>query len=411
MRLSQHLLAIVRLAWSKDKKLYQFAMGQKHVMTTIEDAFRKDDREVCWFHAASLGEYNVIRPIIEQIRQQTGCRMVLTFFSPTGVEAMTSREKLPPFIDDVFYLPLDTKRNASRFLDVVKPQKAVFAVSEYWVNYLLELQCRQIPAFLVSGCIREGSVLLKWYGERFYGKALNAYSRMMVLDDDSKTRLESLGLRNVVKTGDPLFDAALRMAATDYHDETIERFCASGAPVFIAGSIHDQNDWRLVCTLANRHPDVKFIFVPHEIKGYREQMEREQLKGKDVAYADMKAGRDGDEAQILVIDFVGALSRIYRYGQFAYVGGGFTPFLHSIIEATVYGLPVAFGPNIHRKVTPKQLQRLGIGQMVTTEDELDNWFDKLKNDASALADIRQKALLYARQNSGATEKVAQMILE
>ena len=411
LRLLQALLALVRLVGNKDKKLHKFATGQKHAMRTIEDALRGEDRDnVFWFHAASLGEYNVIRPIIQRLKERRSCRVVLTFFSPTGVEALTSREKLPPCIDHVFYLPLDTRRNARRFLRVVRPQKAIFAVSEYWVNYLGELKRQGIPAFLVSGCIGDDSILLKWYGRWFYGKALRSYHAMMVLDDHSKSNLESLGLNNVVRTGDPLFDTAISVAATKYHDEKIERFCAAQHPVFIAGSIHDRNDLRLVGSLANRHRDVKFIFVPHEIRANNMELVKEHTEGKAVAYSEIADGDDLSDVQILVIDFLGALSRIYRFGHFAYVGGGFTPYLHSVIEATVYGLPVAFGPNIKRKVTPRQLQVLGIGRMVRTEDELDNWLSSLKNDGQALQTIRQKAREYTQQNSGATEKVTELIL-
>lgn len=411
MRCLQALLPLIPLLKRPGSKLCRFAKGHRYALADIEAACAEGrlSGDVYWVHAASLGEYNVVRPLIERLKQRTGCTIVMTFFSPTGVEALTGREELPSFIDAVFYLPLDTRRNVRRFLDAVKPVKAIFAVSEYWVNYLLELRSRQIPAYLISGVVSERSALLKWYGRLFYGEALEAYRAMMVLDEDSQRRLQQLGVKTAVVMSDPLFDAAVSVAATPYRDEAIEQFCA-GDKVFIAGSIHDDNDLRLVCTLANRYRNVKFVFVPHEVTRDRIRQIADGLKGAAMTYSDYRAVAVKPAIQVLVIDFVGALSRIYRYGTWAYVGGGFTPYLHSVIEATAYGIPAAFGPKIHRKPMLRQMMALGIGQSVTTGDELDDWFIPLKNDAALLDEIRQKALAFMQKNSGVAERVVNIIL-
>lgn len=411
MKCFQWLLPLLALTTRKESKLHRFAVGHRHALATIEAARKAHpDISVCWVHAASLGEYNVVRPLIERLKQRTGCVIVMTFFSPTGVEALTGRETLPPFIDAVFYLPLDTRSNVRRFLDVVRPEKAIFAVSEYWVNYLLELKRRGIPAFLISGVVSERSALLKWYGRLFYADALKAYRAMMVLDEDSQHRLQELGVENAVVVSDPLFDAAVSVAKMPYSDETIERFC-NGDRVFVAGSIHDDNDLKLVCTLANRYRNVKFIFVPHEVTRERLRQIADGLKGAAMTYSDYRTATSPSDIQVLIIDFVGALARIYRYGTWAYVGGGFTPYLHSVIEATAYGLPVAFGPKIHRKPMLRKMIALGIGQSVKTADELDDWFIPLRKNTELLANIRQKAIAFMQQNSGVAEKVVSIILE
>lgn len=411
MRCLQGALPLISAFTRRDAKLHRFATGHRQAMDEIEAACRQGlGGNVYWVHAASLGEYNVVRPLIERLKEQTGCTVVLTFFSPTGVEALTAREQLPPFVDAVFYLPLDTRRNVRRFLDALQPVKAIFAVSEYWVNYLLELRRRQIPAYLISGVVSEQSALLKWYGRMFYGEALKAYRSMMVLDEESLQRLQQVGVSSAVVVSDPLFDAAVSVAATPYADEVIAHFCAD-RPVFVAGSIHDDNDLELVSTLANRYRNVRFLFVPHEITKERIRQIADSLKGASMTYSDYRDGGMQHDIQVLIIDFIGALSRIYRYGTWAYVGGGFTSYLHSVIEATAYGLPVAYGPRIHRKPAARQLMALGIGKSVATADELDDWFIPLKNAPALLADIRQKALDFMQRNSGVAQKVVSIILE
>lgn len=411
MTLAQRLCPLIAAFTGRQKKVHRLAVAQQHVLADIEQtmATRVSKVDVCWFHAASLGEYNVIRPIIERLKATTSCTVVLTFFSPTGVEALTGEGKsLPSFVDYVFYLPIDTRRNVRRFLDAVRPKKAVFAVSEYWVNYLQALYRRQIPAYLVSAKITERSALLRWYGRLFYREALKAYRTMMVLDEPSKRRLEQVAVGKVVVMGDPLFDAAASVAQTPYHDAIVEGFC-SGRQVFVAGSIHMDADLQLVATVANRHPDMKCLFVPHEVSAAAIAQVKRAVEGRAVAYSECRSAADAQAAQVLIIDFVGALARLYRFGTWAYVGGGFTPYLHSLIEATVYGLPVSFGPCTERVSMAGRVMQAGIGCKVSTADELDSWLTELRNNNEKYETIRQQALDFARRNVGATASVVNMI--
>lgn len=387
-----------------NRKVCKLAKGQRHLLARIEKDFsNEEERHTVWIHAASLGEYGVARPIIRQLE---GCRIVVTFFSPTGYETLCDYH---PGVEHVYYLPWDTCRNAERFLDIIRPQKAVFIISEYWMNYLNELKKRKIPTFLISAIIGKRSPFFRWYGCLFR-ESLAAYTHFMVLDEASKENLHKLGYGNLTVTGDPLFDNAINIASTPWCNSIVNNFAKQG-DIFIGGSISDDKDTDLVCTLANRHQDVHFIIVPHEISEENLNAIKFNLEGNALCYSECDENTDFSNTQVLIIDFMGALAYLYRYGRWAYVGGGFTPYLHSIIEATVYGLPVAFGPQIQRKVTPNELIRLGLGKKVRSKKDLEQWFSSLKGNETALENIRKTAKEYTMRNSGATSQIVRLLLK
>lgn len=391
------------------EKLMDFIECRKNAMQEICRAMAGEKREVYWVHAASLGEYAVARPILHELRRSTDRCVVLTFFSPTGYNALKRLSINQTEADYIFALPVDSRKNVSAFLDAVKPEKAVFIVSEYWMNYLAELSKRKIPVSLISAIISEHSVFFKWYGG-FHRRMLRYFTSCTVLDEQSQTNLKKLGYANAVIAGDPLFDNAATIAETEYHDAVIEAFCARENGVFIAGSIHDDKDLAMVTHLANKHRDTKFIFVPHEISEKTLNRIKYELEGYALSYSECNSDTDFSHVQVLIIDFIGALSRIYRYGKWAYVGGGFTRYLHSVIEPVVYGLPVAFGPCIHRKITPQQMMNIGIGSMVSSPEKLDKWFSGLKHNDALLAEINHQAHRYVEKNIGATQLITSTII-
>ncbi len=386
-------------------KFMRFVRGQKGIIRHVRDSYVKDSaRPTVWIHAASFGEYSVARPLISEFKRR-GMQIVVTFFSPSGYEALEGNHRE---VDFLYYLPFDTRRNARRFLDIVRPDKAVFIVSEYWFNYLELLRQRHIDTYLVSAKITEQSIFFRWYG-RHYRRCLPTYSHIFVIDSSSEDNLRKLGYHSASVSGNPLFDNAIAKSSQPWSDARIESF-AAGKDVFIAGSIHDETDMLLITELANRHPDVKFLFVPHEISTSVVQKLQSMLRGRSVVYSRCVEGEDVEGAQVMIVDVMGSLAYIYRYAKWAYVGGGFTKYLHSLIEATVYGLPVAFGPVIRRKITPEEIAARGLGQIVTTPDELDNWFVSLKNNPDRLAEISRNATIYVKENSGATKEIADTIL-
>lgn len=396
--------AILRLygrLTSSSSKLALFAKGQVGLIADVERSMKEGEKHglVIWFHASSLGEYAVIRPLVKNLRQRYDCTIVLTFFSSTGYLALKDRKDE---FDYLFYLPLDTHSSARRFLNAVKPDRVVWAISEYWCNYFREIHRRKIPAFLVSAKIRPTSVFFRWYG-RMFRQAISVFTHFFVLDEPSRLRLASIGYQNVTVEGNPLFDNAAAVAESDWSDAVLESF--SGGQAFVAGSVSDATDEHLICTLANRHPDTRFIIVPHEPRQSTVERICRGIKGISLLYSKCNDATDMTKAHVLVVDKLGVLAFIYRYAKWAYVGGGFTRYLHSLIETTVYGLPVSFGPNIQRKITPAELIKLGIGQCVTTTDELDKWFCELKSDNQRLDAIRHIALDYVSHNIGSADVI------
>jgi 3-deoxy-D-manno-octulosonic-acid transferase len=388
-------------------KIYKFILGQWNLLTQIHEKSKGNQQSTYWFHAASYGEYNVIRPIIQEIRKKN-IRVVVTFFSSSGFEALIKKNQKSNEVDDVFYLPWDTKKNASLFLDEVKPQKAIFAISEYWINYLNELGRRNIPTYFVSMYVGKKSYLLKWYG-RTIRKALHNVHTFMVLDEESKNNLGKIGFDNVIVTGDPLFDNAISLSHKPYHNKIIERFCNGSHDIFVAGSTSDKKDLALVSALANTNPDVKFIVAPHEISEESLHEIIYHMKGKTLLCSECDTNTDFRDTQILAIDFFGSLSQIYSYGRWAYVGGGFTPHLHSVIEPVVYGIPVAFGPKIRRKKTATRLVETGIGHIVRNPRDIKAWFMEM-SAPKKLARVSERSRQYINCHSSVSANITKIIL-
>lgn len=391
--------------WLGKGKFGLFVKGRRQLLERIQTEMPADALcPVYWFHAASLGEFGVAFPLIRHLREQEPCRIVLTFFSSTGYEVV---RKTHPGIDHVFYLPLDTAGNAARFLDIVRPKKVFFIIAEYWVNYLTELKKRNIPTYLISALIGRHAPFFRWYGG-LYRPLLSAYTRFLVLDEESVDNLHRLGYYNVTLTGDPLYDKALYVADQAFSNAVVERFAQWG-DLFVAGSLSDRHDLNLICSLANRHRGLHFLIIPHEISEEGLNHIRYNLRGNALLYSECDEHTDFSSVQTLIIDYMGELAYLYRYGRWAYVGGGFTPYLHNVIEASVYGLPVAFGPCIRRTTAPARLMKLGVGQMVRSARELDEWFTAIRFDTDRLEQIRQTAADYARRQSGAAERVLQIV--
>ncbi|MCR5180749.1 MAG: 3-deoxy-D-manno-octulosonic acid transferase [Bacteroidaceae bacterium] len=405
-RFVRFLFATIAPQLKPTTKFRRFIITQRDLIGQIETAMAASPvgRPVLWFHAASYGEYNIARPIVQHLHKSGNWHIVLTFFSPTGLGMYhTYKEE----VDNVFMLPLDTPGQASRFLDAIRPQQAVFLVSEYWVNYLHELKVRHIPTYLISANITESALPLKCYGG-LWRDALKAFTKLYVLNVASRNRLEKIGVTQVEVVGDPLFDNVMSRAKKEYHNEIIERFVAQG-PVFIAGSIHKDKDLRVVTKLANNHPDIRFLIVPHEISEDILQHIQRRLKGESRRYSECTGETEFTHTQVLIIDFMGALTYLYRYARWAYVGGGFTPYLHSVIEATAYNIPVAFGPRLERKFVAQELVAEGIGCSIHTSRELNNWFSTLKDDEPRMHVIASRARLYMQGHQGGTDAIIQLI--
>ena len=388
-------------------KTMRYLQGVRRALPAVTRGGEKLDRSLptVWLHADTLSEYCIARSIISQLRRCCRCNIIVTLNSPAGYEAVSRTERE---IDGVYYLPLDTADNAEAFLNAVRPDCAVFMAGEILPNYMHRLKERGIPSLLVSAVIREDGPYFRPLIGRLYRDALAGFNRVYTLGAESIANLKRLGLDNGVETGDPLFDHASLMASTEWSDPVVERF-RGRERLFLAGSIHTDEDLEMITELANRHPSTRFIIVPYEVNERTLHSIETRLKGTAVRRSQCDTSTDLSGAQVMVIDSVGALAYLYRYATWAYVGGGFSHMLHNVTEPAVYGIPVAFGPNIRHKVTPAEMISLGIGQKVEDVDDLDLWFKGLKGNENRMKYVAKRAASYVRQHTGATPLVVDEI--
>lgn len=395
------VLAYVVGKVSPHAKVLLFLRGQMSIEEELGNHKLPENGDTIWIHCASLGEFGIARPIVKGIKNKnSNIRICVTFFSPSGYEVL---KKKHPDIDYVYYLPLDTPENACKFLDIVKPSKAVFMVSELWLNYLKELKRRQIQTYLVSAQINSKSLLSKWYGG-VYRNLLDVFSCVTTLSPNTLEVLKNMGYHKAELIDDPLCDNVTVVSQTEYKNKVLERFSAYGR-LFIAGSVNDETDMRLMFSLINSNPDTRFVFVPHEVGRNNIENIKHSISGKSLSYSECNESTDLADIQVIIIDYVGELSYLYRYGTWAYVGGGFTPYLHNMLEATVYGLPVAFGPVIDRKEIALSLLEEKVGWIVRNEDELCRWFSGLKNNEPEMERINHEAKEFIRKRVGGTERI------
>ncbi|MDR0758063.1 MAG: 3-deoxy-D-manno-octulosonic acid transferase [Tannerella sp.] len=353
-----------------------------------------------WFHAASLGEFEQGRPLMEMVHKRyPQYKILLTFFSPSGYEVQKNYDGA----DVVCYLPFDTPYRVKKFLNLANPCVAIFIKYEFWLNYLVELKRREIPAYVVSAIFRKEQLFFRSYG-RWYRRALSCFDRLFVQDESSAQLLAEYGITCVSVCGDTRFDRVIDVRHQARILPALDVFAGDGKyPVLVAGSTWPQDE-DLIIHYFNSHPAMKLIIAPHEI--HREHLldieSKLQRPSLRISEIDRQSVADRD---CLIVDSFGLLSSIYRYGQMAYIGGGFGKGIHNTLEAAVYGIPVIFGPNYHKFKEAKDLIALGGGFSLVGEAA----FVKLMDDFVAHPELRQEAGAivgnYVKQNAGVTEKI------
>ena len=357
-----------------------------------------------WFHAASLGEFEQGRPIIEEYRKvYPETKILLTFFSPSGYEVRKDYE----LADIVCYLPIDTPTNAIRFLRTVRPSVAFFIKYEFWYNYMHILRHRGVPVYSVSSIFRPDQVFFRWYGKT-YAHVLKCFTHFFVQNEESKRLLANIGITNVDITGDTRFDRVATIARQSKKLPAIEAFIGKSQKVFIAGSSWLPDEQIFLPYLAE-HPEWKIIIAPHVIdESHLEQIEKLLEGRKVVRYTQMKGN---EEAEVLIIDCFGLLSSIYKYGTVAYVGGGFGVSIHNLPEAAVWNIPVIFGPNNHKFQEAQELKACKGGFEIHGADDFARIMDAFASDPAALKAASDAAGNYVRSQSGATERLLQILRE
>ncbi len=393
---------LVRLAQYFNPKARLMIEGHRHIFETLEQKIDPSCKYI-WIHAASLGEFEQGRPVIERIKTDyPQYKILLTFFSPSGYEV----RKNYPMADIVCYLPFDRHKNVVKFLKIVHPSMAIFIKYEFWYNYLTELHNQQIPTYIVSAIFRPSQLFFKWYGGRAR-KVLKYYERICVQNVNSKNLLEQVGITNVSVCGDTRFDRVVDISRQAANLPLIEQFVKDEAGqkqfTLIAGSTWPKDE-EILIPYINVVSDVKMIIAPHEIHESHLADIENNLNRSSIRYSQLE-GRNPADYDCIIIDSFGLLSSIYRYGEVAYVGGGFGAGIHNVLEAAVYGVPVAFGPNYQKFREAIQLVDCGGGFPIKDSEDFLRLMQNFRSNPEKLYEAGHKAGEYVHQNTKAVDKV------
>ena len=407
----------VRIVSPWNRKAAAWINGRKGIFKTIKDAKMPEKRRI-WMHCASLGEFEQGRPVVEALRVlYPDITLIITFFSPSGYEI----RKNYAGADYVFYLPMDSALNAKRFIDLINPNLVLWIKYDYWYYYLRELRKRKIPALLISPLFRPDQPFFKWYGN-IHRLMLDSFHAFFVQNESSRQLLETIGIRNsVFVSGDTRFDRVADIVNSFVPVPVVEAFC-DGRIVIVAGSTWEEDEEELD-HYANTHTDIRFVIAPHEIEeDHLRDMERlfhysirysvleKQIPEKNGATG--SGSRQAQPPNVLIIDNIGMLARLYAYGKICYVGGGFgDDGVHNVLEAAVYGRPVITGPVIEKYIEVLELAEAGGVLIIDNALEVESVFGRLLSNEEEYAFHGKAAHDYVYARRGATEKIVQYIQE
>lgn len=404
--LADFILKIVALF---SKKIKLFVEGRKLVFKILSNKIKYYDKTI-WFHSASLGEYEQGLPVMERMKSRFPNHLiVLTFFSPSGYEV----RKNNTIADVTVYLPLDTQSNVEQFMKIVRPDMAFFIKYEYWPNYLKALQNREIPTYLISGIFREKQVFFKWYGG-FYRKALDAFEHFFVQNSVSKEMLLKLGKTNVTVSGDTRFDRVSAILNQNNQLDFIDKF-KNNTLTIVAGSSWPKDEALLV-NYINSSNNGKFIIAPHNINKDQIADLKNQIAKKTILFSSINLNDLGDsklaEHDVLIIDTIGILTKIYSYADIAYVGGGFgKPGVHNILEPATFGVPIIIGPNYSHFAEATALVKMNGSISITNQEELNETFDKLIQNSDLRLEKGHICSTFVEMNKNATETIMNYIIQ
>lgn len=377
-------------------------LGQWRTNGILRDKIDRNARYI-WFHASSLGEFEQGRPMIEKIKAHyPEYKILLTFFSPSGYEV----RKNYIGADVVCYLPFDTPYRVRKFLQLANPCMAVFIKYEFWHNYLTELQKRNIPTYIISAIFRPRQIFFRWYGKP-YRKVLTCFNHLFVQDDASEALLARYQITNVTVLGDTRFDRVIDVQKQARHLPLVEQFVQNSKPgkqlTLVVGSSWPQDE-AFIIDYFNEHPEIKLIIAPHEIdRGHLLDI-HSLLKRPSIRLSEANE-KNINQKDCLIIDSFGLLSSIYRYGEIAYVGGGFGKSIHNILEAAVYGIPVIFGPKFDKFKEAKDMIAVGGGIAIFDPKEFSAKMDELSANPQLLQSAGQAAGNFVKSHAGATDKI------
>lgn len=394
-----------------NEKVHKMWRGEREAFKILKQKVDPNAKYI-WFHAASLGEFEQGRPLMERIRKDyPQYKILLTFYSPSGYEVRKNYEGA----DIICYMPVDTRLNAIRFLRLVRPVMAFFIKYEFWSNFLHILKHRNIPTYSVSSIFREDQVFFKWYG-RSYAGVLKCFTRFFVQNEESKRLLEGIGITAVDVVGDTRFDRVLQIKEAAKQLPICEAFRTGVASsqsadvphhdfkVFVAGSSWPPDE-NIFIPFFNEHKDWRLLIAPHVIAEEHLKLILSLIKGKKVVRYTQTTPEEAAEADVLIIDCFGLLSSMYNYGDVAYIGGGFGVGIHNTLEAAVWNMPVIFGPNNKKFQEAQGLLNSGGGFEINTYEDFSGLMSSLMNDETFLKQAGDKAGTFVAHLAGATDKV------
>ncbi|MDE6755431.1 MAG: 3-deoxy-D-manno-octulosonic acid transferase [Muribaculaceae bacterium] len=400
----------VKVAALRNPKAQKLDEGQKEIWQRLDRCISPCDRYI-WVHAASLGEFEQGRPLIEKIRREhPEYKVLLTFFSPSGYEVRKDYKGA----DCVCYLPFDTPGRVKKFLYKVNPEFAIFVKYEFWRNYLHELWRRQIPVYLVSAVFRPEQSFFK-KRSAWYGNWLKWYTEIFVQDERSRQLLASINVKNVEVAGDTRFDRVSDIMASCREIPELESFVGKRGsdnrpPMVIMFGSSWEADEIVYRDWLRKHNEVKAVIAPHEFNAERLRLLKEIVPGATILMSELKANPEAAQGKrILIMDCFGLLSSAYAYADVAYVGGGFGVSIHNINEAAVYGIPVLFGPENSKFIEAQELKALGGGIEVVSSESFSRHADRLLYDVAERKKRGRWAGEYIKDKLGASDKILQKI--
>ena len=393
---------LVRIFSIRNRKARKWLEGRKDIFKRLRETISSGER-ILWFHASSLGEFEQGRPVIEAIRMlKPEFKILLTFFSPSGYELRKDYK----YADYVFYLPLDTKKNAIRFIDIVRPEKVFFIKYEFWYNYLTQLQEEGIPTFIFSALFRSSQIFFKPWG-RWYLNAISTYEHIFVQNQESYEILHRFGFKNVSICGDTRLDRVGEIADAAPRLDKLELFCSKQKAI-IAGSTWKEDEDLFIPYVNKSVSGTKFVIAPHEVSPQSLERICNILEKRYVLYSAATV-QELSEADVLIVDGYGYLVSIYRYGMLAYVGGGFNSGIHSILEPAVFGLPVIFGPDYHKFQEAHDMLNLGAAHCINNFSELEIQIDNYRSSPEKLHAASAIAHDYVDNNRGASKEIVKYL--
>jgi 3-deoxy-D-manno-octulosonic-acid transferase len=407
-------LFLLHLASLWNPKARLWVNGRKRIFSKIRDDLKREPATIIWMHCSSLGEFEQGRPVFEKIKSiYPGHKTLLTFFSPSGYTIIKNKA----VADYVYYLPFGGRGLASQFINLVKPVLVLWVKYDYWFYYLDELKKRNIPLLLISANFQSRHIFFKWYGG-MYRRMLQCFTHLFVQTQHSKDLLHKIGFsERTTVSGDTRFDRVIEIADRFERLERIENFCGNNK-VIVAGSTWPEDEEELR-HFANTYPEIKLIIAPHEID-QEHLRDIEKLFVRSIRYSVMAREMADDRwpmaeqsnGNVLIIDNIGMLSRLYHYATITYIGGGFgEDGIHNVLEAAVYGKPVIFGPIFNKFIEAIELLEEGGAYTVESALELEKVFNELFSDRQLYLEVCEAAKKYVLSKKGATEKVIQYIQE